>query len=248
MENRGRYLLLDSLRGVALISMILYHTIWDMVYLFGVHITWFETPIEFVWQQSICWSFILISGFTWSLGKRHIKSGIQVLGASFLVTVVTIVFMPRSLVWFGVLSLLGTAMLVMIPLDKVLRKVNPYVGVIVSFGVFLVMRNINQGVFGVGNLVLGKVPQSWYANYITAYLGFPPENFFSTDYFSILPWFFLYLTGYFLFPIFHDRNARKVWSGKGLGFLNWFGQHSLLIYLLHQPVVYGILYLIFYVF
>ncbi len=248
MRNKKRYLLIDSIRGAALISMILYHAIWDMVWLFGADMPWFKTSIEFIWQQSICWTFILVSGFSWSFGKRHGKSGVQILAASILISGVTMVFMPNSLVLFGVLSLLGTATLIMIPLDKIFKRINPYTGVFLFFFLFLIMRNINEGSLGFGKLVVCHLPKSWYANWFTAYLGFPPKEFFSTDYFSVLPWFFLFVTGYFLFHIFRRKKLMKIRSYKGIGVLNWLGQHSLFIYLLHQPVVYGILYLIFCIF
>ena len=63
-----RYRLPDTLRGALLLSMIAYHTGWDLVYLFGYRVPWFTASPGYVWQQSICWGFILLSGFCLGLG------------------------------------------------------------------------------------------------------------------------------------------------------------------------------------
>ena len=90
------------------------------------------------------------------------------------------------------------------------------------------------------------LPDTLYRNNLTAYLGFPPRDFFSTDYFSLLPWFFLFLTGYFLFHIASKNNWNEKLFARGrFPLLNWIGRHSLIVYLLHQPVLYGLGILIF---
>ena len=56
-----RWAALDNLRGLTLLSMIAYHACWDMVYLFGADWGWYRSAAAYVWQQSICWTFILLS-------------------------------------------------------------------------------------------------------------------------------------------------------------------------------------------
>jgi len=63
-----RCALLDELRGLDLISMMLYHGMWDLVYLFGVRAPWYGSWQGELWQQSIRWVFILLSGFCLPLG------------------------------------------------------------------------------------------------------------------------------------------------------------------------------------
>ena len=110
-SSSSRYALLDELRGLDLISMMLYHGMWDAVYLFGVVVPWYSAGQGRLWQQSICWVFILLSGFCLPLGHHPLKRGAAVFGAGALVTAVTLLFMPENVVWFGVLTLLGSAML-----------------------------------------------------------------------------------------------------------------------------------------
>ena len=88
---------------------------------------------------------------------------------------------------------------------------------------------------------LGTVPQGWYRNDLTACLGFPGPDFFSTDYFSLVPWCFLFLAGYFLHRLLEGPLAR--WDPDALRCppLEALGRQSLPVYMIHQPVIYGIL-------
>jgi len=121
----GRYALLDELRGLDLVSMMLYHACWDMMFLFGIWMDWYIGWPGRLWQQSICWVFILLSGFCVPLGHRTLKRGAQVFAAGALVTVVTLVFMPEDRVVFGVLTFLGSAMLLTGVLEPLLKKIPP---------------------------------------------------------------------------------------------------------------------------
>ena len=108
---RSRSGTLDSLRGLTLFSMIAYHLCWDLVYLRGLPWAWYNGFWAYIWQQSICWVFILLSGFCLPLGHRPLRRGLIVSGAGALVTAVTLLFLPEDVVWFGVLTLLGSSML-----------------------------------------------------------------------------------------------------------------------------------------
>lgn len=57
-----RYVLLDSLRGLMILLMIAYHTLWDMVYIFNVNALWFKSTLGFIWQQG-CWIFFFYQDF-----------------------------------------------------------------------------------------------------------------------------------------------------------------------------------------
>ncbi|MDD3347936.1 heparan-alpha-glucosaminide N-acetyltransferase [Oscillibacter sp.] len=229
---------LDTLRGATLISMIVYHACWDLVWIFGVNFPWYHTTGAYWWQQSICWTFILLSGYCWSLGRQRFKRGLTVFLAGGLVTVVTALTMPENTVYFGVLTLLGTSALALIPLEKLLRRLPARAGLAASFVLFLLARDVNGGALGFEGAVIARLPQAWYQNAFTALLGFPPESFASTDYFSLFPWFFLFLTGYFLYRLRPSDGG----PGPHLPVLTAMGRHSLPIYLLHQPVVYALLY------
>lgn len=243
-EKRMRYHVLDNIRALNLISMILYHLSWDLVYLFGVDWKWYGTQGAYVWQQMICWTFILLSGFCWSMGHRRWKRGLEVFAAGLCVSIVTLLVMPEERVLFGILTLLGSCMLLMIPLEKGLRKVPAVSGFGISLIVFLLVRNVNTGWLGVEGLKFFRLPDGWYRNLITAYLGFPAPEFFSTDYFSLLPWGLLFISGYFLYRICMENGKMAFLTGRKISCLEFLGKHSLLIYMLHQPVIYLVLTLV----
>lgn len=239
----ARYALLDEIRGLDLISMMCYHGMWDLVYLFGVWFDWYAGWPGRVWQQSICWVFILLSGFCVPLGRHTLRRGGVVFASGALVTLVTLLFMPEDIVLFGVLTLLGSAMLVTGLLDKLLRRVPPPVGLAVCAALFALTYHASSGYAGFGAWRVA-LPQWLYANYFTAYLGFYPAGFFSTDYFPLVPWLFLFWCGYF-FHFLLGRARMEPLRNSVCAPLGWLGRHSLLIYLLHQPVLYGALSAIF---
>ena len=239
---KKRLHLLDGIRGIVLISMIAYHFSWNMVYLYGARWTWYRSNAAYVWQQSICWTFILLSGFCWSMGRNHLKRGLMVFGGGALVTAVTLFFMPQNRVVFGVLTMIGSSMLLLIPLEKLMLKIPSQIGMCVSFILFLLFRNINRGYLGFEDLTITPLPRSWYRNLLTTYVGMPSADFYSTDYFSLLPWCFLFITGYFLYK--NCEKSRILQSEilqKRIPFVDFLGKNSLLVYLLHQPVLYGVL-------
>ena len=176
-QTSTRYALLDELRGLDLISMMLYHGTWDAVYLFGVAVPWYAGTPGRLWQQSICWGFILLSGFCLPMGHHPVKRGAAVFGAGALVTAVTLLFMPENVVLFGVLTLLGSAMILTGLLEKALQKVPPVAGFLVSFALFALTYHTMDGYWGLGAL-RWLLPRGLYANCFTAYSGLLPPRLF----------------------------------------------------------------------
>ena len=181
----GRYALLDELRGLDLVSMMLFHVCWDLVFLFDVNMRWYAGTPGRLWQQTICWVFILLSGFCAPFGRHMLRRGTVVFGAGAVVTLATLVFMPEGRVIFGVLTFLGTAMLLTGVLEPLLKKVMPAVGLAVSAVLFAVCYPVGLGWVGRRRMEPLRRP---------------------------------------VCPV-----------------LGWMGRHSLLLYLLHQPVIYGVL-------
>jgi len=266
-SGSGRLALLDSLRGLTLISMILFHACWDAVYLLGANWPWYGSRAAYIWQQSICWTFILLSGFCIPFSSKLLRRGLEVFGAGALVMAVTCILLPEDRVVFGVLTLIGSCMLLMVPLRKVLDRdfrgetsaesstVRKASGVnrdailfIVFVILFILFKDVNYGEIGTGMLhriipaipkLTIRIPEALYANLATAYLGFPPADFYSMDYFSLLPWAFLYLCGYELHWILKAAGVLDApILKKEIRPLAFMGRNSLVIYLLHQPVLY----------
>lgn len=244
LNNEKRYALLDSLRGLLLLEMIVYHFFWDLVYLFEQDLPWFHSSLCYWWQQSICWRFIFLSGFCWPLGKRAVRRAVQVFGGSVLVMVITHIFVPDQAVTFGVLFFLGSGMLLLKLLDRLLCRLAPVLGITASGMLFFLTRNINDGYLGFEEWNFFKIPEQLYLNKFTTYVGFTEAGFFSSDYFSLMPWFFLYLAGYYCLRFCETLGGLPQIFDYGSGCLSFFGRRSLLVYLLHQPLLYLLLTLI----
>lgn len=99
------------------------------------------------------------------------------------VSLATLLVLPETPVQFGVLTFLGSAALLTIP---------PRLGLALSFALFLVLWDVNEGFLGLAGVPLLYLPRNWYANTLSAGLDFPAPSFVSSDYFSLLPWLFLF--------------------------------------------------------
>ncbi len=255
-----RYRILDCIRGITLISMITFHTVWDLVYIFNVNWEWFLSPAAYWWQQSICWTFIFLSGFCWSFGKHKLQRGLTVLVCGFLISFVTEVAMPDQRIRYGVLTLLGTSMLLMIPVEIVYMRLVAVVtgkygndggtgniaGFVGSLLCFVLTRNVNDGYLGFKGWNLLKLPkQLYHLGEVGTFFGFTDPFFYSADYFSMIPWFFLFLAGYFWYGIMHEKSLLTKLPDIRIPFLSTVGRHSLMIYMLHQPILYAVLYVYF---
>ena len=186
---------LDALRGLALLNMLAYHAMYDWVYVFGHAGSWYNigAPGCHVWQQYICWSFILLSGYSFTLARRPLKNGLIAAGCAAVLTVVTVGFMPSESIWFGVLHLNAAAVLLSCLIKPLLDKIPAVPGLIGSAMLFALTNQLPWGWLGFERWHIAALPAGWYdANLF--WLGLPDlTRFSSADYFPILPWVFFVL-------------------------------------------------------
>ena len=235
----GRCALLDSLRGWTVLNMAAFHFLYSWKYLFGFSVPdWYDGIAGFIWQQSICCTFITLSGFCAAMGKHTIRRGAIVFGLGAVITLVTLLFLPEERILFGILTLLGSAMLLTGALKPYLQKIPAAVGLPVCFALFALTRKVSSGTLSVFFHPLIELPRFLYHDYVTAYLGFPQPGFISSDYFPLIPWLFLFLSGFYLHGFCGERILGIKW--KGIPPLNFLGRHALVIYILHQPVFIGL--------
>ena len=141
------------------------------------------------------YSFCLVFAGRWAVALAN-EELLYFLGGV-IITLVTVAVMPQNRVVFGVLTLIGSCMLLMQIFDQWLRRLPAALGVMVSFLLFFLTRNINEGWFGFEQWDIIQLPTALYCNLFMTYLGFTQSDFYSTDYFSLFPWAFLFLAGYF---------------------------------------------------
>ena len=223
---------IDTFRGIAIIMMIVYHIIFDLNY-FGIYkINIYFPPLR-VFLYSIGTIFLLIVGISLHLSflknqmkLKYLKRGLMIFFIGILMTIVTWFYPHDGFIVFGVLHCIGLSIILSYPFLK-LYYLNLVFGLIlVSIGIFLTQFSFDF-------------------NYIL-FLGFRPNEFYTLDYFPILPWFGVVLIGIFIGKLFYKKDQIKTKSSylsenifiKKLAFL---GRHSLIIYLIHQPILIAII-------
>ena len=238
-KTKTRYYLVDALRGLALINMVLYHFSYDIFVIYGQSPDWLGSTAAFLWQQGICWSFILISGFSWRFGAANsLKRGLLLNGLGLLITAVTWLAIPDEVILFGILNFIGCGVLLTIPFSKSGEKIPPLLGVGICLILFALTYHIQNGYLQIGEEIL-RLPDGLYSGIFTI-LGFPGPGFYSSDYFPILPWIFLYWTGWFLYPVFMKSKGIRSLLSVRIPLLSVIGRKTILVYVLHQPILMGI--------
>ncbi len=243
IAKKNRINWIDNARGVSLVSMILYHFMFDLVYIFGVNIGWYRGWQGYYWQQSICITFILLSGISCAFGRNNVKRGVITFAFGMLMTLGTWVALPSQLIKFGILHFLGLARIVFGLLEKPLKKLNPWIGFVVFMVLFLVTKTVPEGYLGIGDIRLMELPDVLYSSKLLFPLGFPHVSFWSGDYFPMIPWTFLFLSGFYFWGIL-VKLGKKGEHFKAWPIFNLLGRHSLFIYVIHQPICYGLLLLL----
>lgn len=236
-----RWHLIDALRGLALLNMLGMHFLYDVNVVFGREPRWHLRPEVHLWQQYICWSFILIAGLSFHWGRRHnLKRGLLLNLLGFLITGVTLLAVPEEAIWFGILNFMGCAILVTVPLEKALRRLPPVWGLALSFLLFFFFRRVNAGAVGFGDLLTLQLPRALYTCRVLTPLGFPSPGFRSSDYFPLLPWLFLFFAGFHLYRIVEKSDVLQRAARMKIPLLSAMGRHTLWVYLLHQPLLMGL--------
>lgn len=240
-EKKERIWEIDALRGFFLLFVFVSHFIYDLSVFFGTQMP--ENPVvSFIFQYGGA-LFIVISGISATLGSKSVKRGIVVFGCGMLITLTTVIlykldfFGQGDLIQFGVLHLIGFCM-ILYPLLKKLPDAALLILSAVILGLGLWFENIN-------------IPYDSSAafdirNYLFMF-GLHTADFAAADYFPILP-----NLSYFMLGIVLGRNAysdktslfprfpKNILPVRAVRFL---GRHSLVFYLAHQPVLFGILWL-----
>lgn len=221
---------LDAFRGLCILGMVLVHFIYDLTELYGI-LRW-DAPALFFFVQN--WGgvlFLLLSGICATLGSRSIRRGAIVFACGMVCTAVTagmyLLDFAESfiIIRFGVLHCLGLCMIL--------------------WAAFKKLPAWSLGILGAALIVLGfrfqgiRVEAEWMFP-----LGLVHPGFSSSDYFPLFPNLGYFLLGSVLGRVLYRRRQTLLPKvnpqAPVLRFLCFCGRQSLLIYLLHQPVLSGL--------
>lgn len=224
---------LDALRGLCIIGVVLVHLVYDLVEMFGIlnwnYPQWFSFLKN--WGGTI---FLILSGICVTLGSHHVRRGLIVFGGGILCTLATygmtkFGFDSSVMIYFGVLHCLGSCMVLWCMYRALPWWALLFHGAILVWAGFLIPTVM--------------APKPW-----MVILGFNLPGFCSSDYFPVLPYLGFFILGAALGRLLYSKKQSLIpivdSKTPVVRQLCFCGRHSLWIYLLHQPVLAGICYLL----
>jgi uncharacterized membrane protein len=226
---------IDFLRGLSIILVVCYHLLFDLGEFVGVkRFFGFSTDLStFAWtvaQYFFAGLFIVLSGTSSTLSRNNLRRGLRLLAVSIAVTAATYIFDPSSAVWFGILQLLAVSILIF---GAAFEKAKPVT--CAAWGVFVLGLGVALHLLKKGMIVRFD----WLLPF-----GIHSPGFSSFDYFPLIPWFGVFLVGAVLGrSVYAPRRSLLPWRLPQT-FVNVAGRHSLLIYIVHQPLILAVLYVL----
>lgn len=235
-DRQGRIGIFDTLRGLSVISMVLFHLCYDLRFLAGVSLAWFAPPLQDIWRASISWTFLFIAGCMCTLSRNNLKRGLTYGAVALAIYAVTALAAVDTPISFGIIFCMAASTLVAWVLEKFdLLPRGPIAGAIL-FACFVLVLGLPSGTIGIGPLSVA-LPRSLYRVSGLAWLGIPGPAFSSGDYYPLVPFVFMYLTGAAMGAWFKEMGY-PVWARHAnVPLLNLAGRHALLVYVMHQPLL-----------
>ena len=223
---------IDALRGAAILAMIAYHVGWDLFFLGLIATDVTSDPAWVAFQRGIVTSFLLLvgaglvlahgKGVRWSAFGRRLA---VIAGAALLVTLGTFFVFPDYFVFFGILHAIALFSLLALPFAGA-----PLPVVAAAARLFL--------------LPPAFLPHTAFTEKWLGWIGFWPVPPMTTDIVPIFPWFGVVLLGIAAMRLILSSPWRGALEAARLDgpvgrTLRLAGRWSLVIYLVHQPLIYG---------
>lgn len=232
-----RFWEIDLLRGIAILSMIAFHIFFDLKYFgllaWGSRLSWWLAP------RLIAGTFIFLVGISLSLSysrvarkpekiivRKYLLRGLKIFSWGLAITAVTWFLVPEGFIFFGILHFIGLSVAFSYP--------------------FLRWPKYNFAL-GLAAMLTGSIVSLYVFPFpYLVWLGFIYPGAYSLDFFPLFPWFGLILLGIYYGNILYPGGKRGFCLREARGplkdFLTFIGRNSLKIYLIHQPIILGIIF------
>lgn len=224
-----RFAFVDMARGIALLAMFVYHFAYDLSFFGLIETDVVAEPGWRLFARCIAGSFLVIVGFSLVLATRkglnrgaYLKRLAMVAGAAALVSLGTWFAIPGNFIFFGILHHIALASVLALPFLRL-----PVAAVALSAALAFALPSL---------IAHPLLDEPW-----LAWLGFSHAPLQTADFVPVFPWFGCVLTGIVLARLLLPRLAGTrlaAWRPRMLParIAAWGGRHSLLVYLVHQPV------------
>ncbi len=218
---------IDAMRGVCVILMVIHHFLSDLVDFLGAPPWVFTNPVLDVLHFIFAGCFIMLSGVSSRFSRSNVRRGIKVGLIALLLTLVT--WYIDMIILFGVLHFLSFCM-IFYGLTRKLWDKLPLKSAPVLYIALLVISAVAVHKLDSTNTITWLWP-----------LGLTHPDFYSADYFPIFPWIFVFLLGTWLGDIIRKGLLPGRFYTFSVPFFPAVGRKALLIYVVHQPVLYAII-------
>ena len=229
---KKRFWEIDFLRGIAIIMMVIFHFLWDFNYFYNSNIILLDGFWK-IFQIITASLFLFLVGVSLSVSNirkdasymKYLKRGLKIFSFGLIITFITMFIFPNNYVIFGILHLIG-------------------ISIIISY-VFRKLKYLNL-IFGIIFIICGNLLKTYTFNFNWLFfLGLKSSTVYSIDYFPIFPWFGVVLIGLFFGNLLYSTNKRNfklknLAENSIIKILCFLGKKSLIIYLLHQVMLFSV--------
>ncbi len=238
--GKDRYWEIDAARGCAVIMMVVFHTAFDLFYFGLADLMVLSGPFRLL-AVATASLFLAIAGISVQISlsrpqdpraqahadKKTVIRGATIFAYGLVITVATALYPGEGVIVFGILHLIGCCVM----LSPIFFRLGR--GTLIAGAGFLLAGTALAGIYGPPWLIP---------------LGIHPEWFWSLDYTPFIPWAGIFLVGMFIGSVLYPCGNRRYPVMDPLPVfqvLSVPGRHSLAIYLVHQPLIIGLLFLLF---
>ncbi|MFW3147015.1 MAG: heparan-alpha-glucosaminide N-acetyltransferase [Thermoplasmatota archaeon] len=238
----ARFWEVDFIRGLAIIGMVLTHIILDLERVGNMDVG-IDSPYYDLFLDMGRMIFVFLCGISLSLSYSRwralnwtdkkiinalLRRGAQLFFLGILITLLSAIFFPHYIIYFGILHLIGLSVIFSYPFLKNLK-----------LNLFAAPLSIILGFW----LHTIHVPF-----YYLFWIGLTPEGYQSVDFLPLFPAFGVVLLGAYLGRVLYPDYSRrfKIKDMTDITMVRWIskaGRHTLFIYLLHQPVLLALIFL-----
>lgn len=211
---------IDFIRVLAIALMIVGHFVFNLNFVLGVEVN-FASGFWY-WYFKAWVLFIFISGISTGFSRRVVQNAIKLLVVAVGISIVTYFAVGEQYIRFGILHFLAVSML----LHLVLRRLNVWVLGFLAVVIALLTPIIRQTTVATGLLLP---------------LGFTYPGFTSLDYFPLFPHLLYYILGIIAYKLYYFKGRSLFKFSLQSRVIEKISRNSLLIYVLHQPVLFGLI-------